>query len=87
MKAKGGYKIRQIANMNILVPEAEEMDFSDVLTMNDSALFIWENIQEETNFGEILSKMKENFDADEDVLRVDLAEFLDMLMQKGLLDR
>ena len=85
MIAKNGFKIRQVAGMNILVPENEEMDFSEVLTMNDSAAFIWAAIQEERSFEEVLLMMKSEFDAPEDVLRADLVEFIDVLKQKGLI--
>lgn len=73
--------------MNILVPENAEMDFSEVLTMSESATFIWEKLQSECSFEDVLNAMKAEFDVSEDVLRADLTEFLGQLEEKGLLDK
>ena len=87
MKIKDGYRVRQVAGMNILMPEAEEMDFSNVVTLNDSGLFIWEILSEGCSEEELLIRMLNEFDAPKDVLEADMKEFLDSLEQNGLLDR
>ena len=86
MKAKSGYKVRTSAGTNILVPENEEMNFSSVLSFNDTAAFIWENLQEERSFDELHAKLCAEFNAPADVLKTDLAEFLTDLKANGLLD-
>lgn len=88
MRAKEGFAVRKIADINILMPETEEMDFSNVLTMSNTALFIWECLQEECSYEDILSKLIAEFpDQGEDVLRNDLTEYLDALDGEGLLIR
>jgi hypothetical protein len=86
MKAKSGYKVRATAGTNILVPENEETNFSNVISFNDTAAFIWENLQAECTVDELHAKLSAEFNAPADVLKADLVEFLDALDKNGLLE-
>ena len=47
MKTKKGFKLRTICGENIIVAEGvENIDFSRIISMNESAAFLWKNIQE-----------------------------------------
>ena len=47
MKAKTGFSLRTVCGENILVAEGEEnIDFSNIISMNESSAYLWKNIQE-----------------------------------------
>ena len=46
MRAKEGFKLREVCGENILVAEGKEnIDFSDIISMNESAAYLWNNLQ------------------------------------------
>lgn len=46
MKAKPGFRLDNICGVNILIAEGKEnLDFSKVISMNDSAALLWEEVQ------------------------------------------
>ena len=46
MKKKSGFVLRQVCGENIIVAEGKEnIDFSNIISMNDSALLLWNSIQ------------------------------------------
>lgn len=46
MKAKKGFKVTDVCGSHIVIAEGEEnIDFSNIISMNDSALLLWNSIQ------------------------------------------
>lgn len=46
MKTKKGFNLRDICGENILVAEGiENIDFSNIISMNESSAYLWTNIQ------------------------------------------
>lgn len=46
MKTKPGFNIRNVCGENILVAEGKEnMDFSNIISMNESSAFLWNKVQ------------------------------------------
>ena len=46
MKTKPGFNIRNVCGENILVAEGKEnMDFSNIISMNESSAFLWNEVQ------------------------------------------
>lgn len=47
MKIKPGFKLTDICGSNILIAEGKEnIDFSSIISMNESAKLLWENVQD-----------------------------------------
>ena len=45
MKKKPGFKLREVCGEKLLVPEGEiNIDFSNMISMNESAAFLWEAV-------------------------------------------
>ena len=43
MKAKKGFKLRDVCGEKIIVAEGKEnIDFSNIISMNESAAYLWE---------------------------------------------
>ncbi len=46
MKAKTGFKVTDVCGSHIIIAEGKEnIDFGSIISMNDSALLLWKNIQ------------------------------------------
>ena len=46
MKAKKGFRLRTVCGEKMIVAEGiENIDFSNIIYMNDTSAFLWENIQ------------------------------------------
>ncbi len=54
MRRKDGYILRTIAGSNVLVPIGNEIaNFNGVISLNDSAKFLWENLKEDITTEEL----------------------------------
>jgi predicted transcriptional regulator len=46
MKAKKGFNLRNVCGQNLIVAEGKEnMDFSNIISMNESSALLWKSIQ------------------------------------------
>ncbi len=46
MKAKPGFNLRTVCGEQIIVAEGKEnIDFSNIISMNESSAYLWKNIQ------------------------------------------
>ena len=46
MKTKKGFKLRTVCGENIIVAEGiENVDFSRIISMNETSAYLWKNIQ------------------------------------------
>lgn len=46
MKTKKGFNLRNICGENVIVAEGiENIDFSNIISMNESSAFLWQQVQ------------------------------------------
>ena len=51
MKVKNGFKLREVCGEHIIVAEGDEnIDFSNIISMNKSSAFLWEEVQKRSSF-------------------------------------
>ena len=51
MKAKKGFNLRKVCGEAIIVAEGKEnIDFSNIISMNETSAYLWENIQQMDSF-------------------------------------
>jgi len=51
MKTKKGFNLRTVCGEHIIVAEGKEnIDFSNIISMNETSAFLWENMQQRDNF-------------------------------------
>lgn len=51
MKKKKGFKLRKVCGENIIISEGiENIDFSKLISMNESAAFLWNSIGDDEDF-------------------------------------
>lgn len=51
MKVKKGFKLRVVCGEHIIVAEGDEnIDFSNIISMNESSAYLWEKVQDLDDF-------------------------------------
>lgn len=85
MRAKDGYEVRRIADVNILCPTTEEVDLTHVVTLNETGLFIWDMLQKDVTVDNIVNAMLKEYDVSREVLTEDVEEYIDYLRVQKLL--
>lgn len=88
MKAKPGFNLRVVCGENIIVAEGEEnIDFSNIISMNDSATFLWTKAQEVESFTEedLLAWLTSEYDVEEEVARKDVNTLVQQWQEAGII--
>ena len=87
MRIKSGFLLREIAGTHIVVPIGERViDFKGMMMLNDLGEFIWEELQNDRTFDDILDSILESYEVDTDTARADLEEFLVRMRKNGALE-
>ncbi len=89
MKTKTGFNLRTVCGENILVGEGEQnIDFSNIISMNESSSFLWRKAQESDNFtAEDMQKwLTDEYDVEPDVALADASALLQQWAEAGLVE-
>ena len=87
MKIKSGFVKSKIGDECVVVPVgAKTVDFRGIITLNDSAEFIWNSLKEDKTEQELLKLILCEYYVDEAIAKKDLDEFISVLKDKDLLD-
>jgi hypothetical protein len=79
-KMKSGFVAREVGNELILVPLTGNVaQMNALFTLNDTAKFIWENINENNSSADLVNLMTEEFSIDRETAEKDIKLFLDKL--------
>lgn len=86
MKIKSGYMMREVAGSYVVVPIGSSLDFSGVMTLNETGAFLWKQLETEKNENELMVSMLEEYDIDEATLKKDIVEFISKLKAAKLFE-
>jgi len=88
MKTKKGFKLRSICGENVIVAEGiENIDFSKIISMNESAAYLWQNIEgKEFTEEELVDLLTAEYEVDEATARQDVATMLQQWTEAGMLE-
>ena len=86
MNLNKDFILRNIAGESILVATGSAtQDFNGMITLNEVATFILENIDECETEKVVVEKVLEEFEIDEETARSDVREFLDQAIKFGII--
>ena len=85
MKIKPEYKLRKIGGTNIFVSTAG-MDFQGIITVNDTAEFIWRKLENGMEENEIISALASECGVKEKDIEDDVKEFISTLKGAGIVE-
>ena len=86
MNLNKDFILRNIAGESILVATGSAtQDFNGMITLNEVATFILENIDECETEEVVVEQVLEEFEIDEETARSDVREFLDQAIKFGII--
>ena len=88
MKLKKGYRLRSLGQEFILVAEGlDAVDFSRMISMNESAAFLWKEVDGKDFDAEMLtSLLMDNYDITRETAQNDVAALLESWSAAGLIE-
>ena len=88
MKAKNGFNLRTVCGENILVAEGEEnIDFSNIISMNESSADLWNSIQgKDFEVKDLVDLLIEMYEVDEETATRDARLLVDQWKQAEIIE-
>lgn len=88
MKTKIGFNLRQICGENVIIAEGKEnIDFSNIISMNESSAYLWKNIQDkEFSEVELVKLLTEEYDVDEITAKSDVDSLVKSWLNAGIIE-
>lgn len=88
MKTKKGFNLRTICGESIIVGEGiENIDFSRIISMNESSAFLWKKIQgTEFDKQQLTDYLLEEYEVDEETARKDVDALVGKWMEAGIIE-
>lgn len=88
MKAKPGFNLRVVCGENIIVAEGEEnIDFSNIISMNESSAYLWQNIQgKEFTHEDMVGLLTQEYEVDEATALKDVKALTELWLQAGIIE-
>ena len=88
MKIKEGFILREIAGSFVVVPVGQNLvDFSSMITLNETGAFLWNALSEETSEEQLCHKLLSEYEgvSKEEALG-DIRDFVKILNEKNILE-
>ena len=88
MRIADGFVLKTIADSYVVVPVGENLvDFSAMITINETGAFIWQQLEKGCEVNEIVSAMCAEFEIDADTAREDCLEFIKVLEENKVVEK
>ena len=87
MKINENFLLREVAGNTIVVPVGDAAErFSGMIKLNETAVFIWRALEDETDEAAVVDAMCAEYDIDKETAAADVARFVTTLRGAGILD-
>ena len=88
MKAKKGFKLRNVCGENVIVADGiENIHFSKIISMNESAAYLWNKIGDSNFDAETLVALLLNeYEVDETTARNDAEQLIKKWLEAGIIE-
>lgn len=88
MKTRKGYTLRSLGKEFILVADGfEAVDFSRMISMNESAAFLWKEVEDKDFDAEMLTTLlTDNYDIDRETAQNDVTALLKTWSEAGMIE-
>ena len=85
MKIKDGFILREVAGSFIVVAVGSAVkDFNGIINLNETGAFLWKILESGATKEELLKKMLEEYDVNEETARQDIDAFINKLQEAKL---
>jgi len=88
MKTKNGFRLRNICGENIIVAEGiDNIDFSRIISMNESSAFLWQKVAgKDFTEEDLVSYLTEEYEVDETTANADVKKLIVKWKEAGIID-
>jgi hypothetical protein len=89
MKAKKGFNLREVCGEQIIVAEGKEnIDFSNIISMNESSAYLWKKVQQMESFtaDELAQLLTEQYEVEYEVALKDATTLADQWVEAGIVE-
>lgn len=89
MKVKNGFNLREVCGENIIVAEGDEnIDFSNIISMNKSSAYLWQEVQKLNNFtiDTLTQLLCEQYEIDEATAKKDVTTLATQWAAAGIIE-
>lgn len=88
MRIDKEFILREIAGDYIIIPAGKTvLDFNGLITVNEVGVSLWNMLQNEVSFEELVQGILDEYDVEESVAREDVQEFLAALIDVGIITK
>ena len=90
MKTKKGFNLRTVCNESIIVAEGKEnIDFSNIISMNETSAFLWRSVQQMESFtvDDMVRLLTEEYEVDDETARKDAQQLSEQWFKAGIIDQ
>lgn len=88
MRINKEFVLREIAGDYVIIPTGQTvLEFNGLITVNEVGVSLWNMLQEEVTEANLVDGILDEYEVEEDVAREDIREFLDVLVQGGILTK
>lgn len=88
MKIKDGFTLRTMLGENIVVGEGlSQVNFNKLITLNETAAFLWKEVQGKT-FGkeDLVKLLLDNYEVEEERAAADVDKLIDTWIKEGIIE-
>jgi ABC-type enterochelin transport system permease subunit len=89
MKAKKGFNLREVCGEQIIVAEGKEnIDFSNIISMNESSAYLWKKVQQMESFtaDDLAQLLTEQYEVEYEVALNDATTLADQWVEAGIVE-
>ena len=89
MKVKNGFNLREVCGENIIVAAGDEnIDFSNIISMNESSAYLWQEVQKLDNFtiDTLIQLLCEQYEIDEATAKKDVTTLATQWAAAGIIE-
>ena len=89
MKAKKGFNLREVCGEQIIVAEGKEnIDFSNIISMNESSAYLWKKVQQMESFtaNDLAQLLTEQYEVEYEVALNDATTLADQWVEAGIVE-
>lgn len=85
MKIKDGFVLREVAGDTVVLPSGD-LEINAMITLNESAAFLWKHMEEETTVEELVNAVVESYpEVDAQTAKVAVEGFVAQLKENDFL--
>lgn len=86
MKIKDGFLVRTVGTECVVAAVGEQSrNFNGIIRLNDTAKFLWEQLQQETTEEQMVSALLESYEITEERAAADVKRFVAQLKEADIL--